>query len=211
MKFQRNYLLTIQLSANSNNVALIKPPITLNFETRHANLASTHDGTFVLYNLSEGLRHQIYFDWFNFSEFRYIELKAGYGDDVPLIFAGNIRKAYSVREGVNWKTTIEAFDGGYTQYNSFTTKTLPAQTSFREVFSTLSKDLLSLKGSTLGNISGTSYRGLALSGNTWDLMNSFTSDDIQLSLIKQQVFVLNTDEYVQKNSTDQFTHGSLYT
>ena len=88
---------------------------------------------------------------------------------------GNITQAWSVREGSNFITTIESFDGGYAYNNAQTNTSFPKGTTYDTVITTLAD---SLPQTTLGTI-GDTYtnslgRGNAISGRTMDLLNTYT-------------------------------------
>ena len=110
-KFGRNYSLSVQLQDLS--FLTIELPFTIEFDIDRKTLSSTNAATIRIYNLSATNRSLIRYDFSTYGSPRTITLMAGYGYNLPIIFSGNITQAWSVREGVNFITTIEAFDGGY--------------------------------------------------------------------------------------------------
>lgn len=131
-KFGRIYSLSVEV-AGGQKVA-IELPYTVEFEVRRENLSSSQDATITVYNLGERLRDLIYKDQYNTTEFRAVQLRAGYEDlGAPLIFNGTIRQAYSYREGVDFKTVIDAYDGAYMMANSYTTQTFGSGVTYAQI------------------------------------------------------------------------------
>lgn len=181
-KFGRNYHLSVSLQDGST--LTIEPPFTIEFDVTRNILTSANVCQVRIYNLSAKNRDLIRFDFSNYSTLRPIALRAGYGTNLPLIFSGNISQAWSVREGVNFITTVECFDGGF----AFVQGQTPAGTNFpagvemESVFTTL---MGNLPGTSFGDI-GPSYligadgtpikttRSTSYSGNTADILNELS-------------------------------------
>jgi hypothetical protein len=113
-KLGRNYRLEVQEVVDSDKYIIIEPPMTLEIDIiRNVLSTSTNACKVRIYNLSQDNRAKIYKDAFDFDLRKKISLYAGYGNNLSLIFTGNISKAWSVREGTNFITEIESYDGGY--------------------------------------------------------------------------------------------------
>lgn len=112
LKFNRNYSLTIE-PFNGDAITVV-PPISLQLDVHRSQLGASNYCQARLYNLSKKRRESIYFNFFDSIGFyKKFTLSAGYGDNVPIIYIGNINQAWSVREGVNYITQIETQDGSY--------------------------------------------------------------------------------------------------
>lgn len=168
-KFSRNYILAVQ--TQSGSVLIIKPPFTIEFDITRNILTSANVCQVRIYNLSTVNRNQLRFDISNYGELRGIELKAGYGTNLPVVFAGNISQAWSVREGVNMITQIECFDGGYALANgNFDQQFLKGTLQETVIKNMISSALPGITMGTIGQIDGSLSKGDSYSGNTANLL-----------------------------------------
>lgn len=71
--------------------------------------ASSPDMELKVYNLAERTRRNL--DELVSTKARGVAIDAGYGEDVGTVFRGEVTRAYSVREGTEWATTIIAKAG----------------------------------------------------------------------------------------------------
>lgn len=139
-KFGRNYTLTVG-TRNGGSVT-IQPPLTLEFDITRNTLTSANVCQIRVYNLSQRNRDLIRQDQTNLGDRRPIFLQAGYGTILPLCFSGNMNVAWSVREGTNFITQMECYDGGFAFTNAFSSITIPAKTPNQDVIKTLSNQLI---------------------------------------------------------------------
>jgi hypothetical protein len=117
-KFNRNYMLIVNF--NDGSELILEPPFTIEFDINRQTLSSTNAGQIRMYNLSPVNRNKLRFDFSNYgapNNFNTLTLYAGYGDNLPIIFTGNINQAWSVREGVDFITTVQCYDGGLALVN----------------------------------------------------------------------------------------------
>ena len=118
-KFNRNYRLTMQ--GRGKQVIEIAMPFNLEFDVIRSIAISPNSSTIRISNLNESTRNLIRKDTWELGDFRFINLKAGYSErGISTIFSGNINIARSYREGVNYITDIECFDGGFGLINGQT-------------------------------------------------------------------------------------------
>lgn len=116
----------------------INPPITIDFVVKRHNIISTNTADITIYNLNLNTRSLIRKDQWETDVYRPVELWAGYADplgdllqqidspnknladrqDYPTIFRGNVTRAYSYRQGVNFLTKLECQDAGFAFVNS---------------------------------------------------------------------------------------------
>jgi hypothetical protein len=174
VKFGRNYLLNVELT--NGTTLTIEPPFTLEFDIQRNTLSSCNVASIRIYNLSRFNREQIEFNIYNQQSFRLFKLQAGYGTNLPTVFLGNISQAWSVREGVNFITQIECFDGGYAFNTAQTTLTAPAGTSNKVVIQNLVSSLgnYNLTPGVIGSYLGVSSRGKTYTGPTTRLLSELT-------------------------------------
>lgn len=171
-KFNRNYILTVQ--TENGDILTVKPPFTLEFDITRNTLTSANVCSVRVYNLSQNHRNQIRFNIMDTQLFRGIELKAGYGTNLPIVFSGNINQAWSVREGVNFITAIECYDGGFAFANNQTNETFPSGTAMQTVVESMAGSLTGVTVGVVGNFPGALSRASSYSGSTLDLMRELT-------------------------------------
>lgn len=206
-KFNRNYILSIQkniLVDPNQGYLIIKPPFTLEFDVRRNTFSSASSASFRVYNLSKDNRNSILRNWTDFAGANQrLALLAGYGDgpSFPLIADVHVNQCWSVREGTDYITQIEGFDGGFAYSNSFTDRTYKSGTSQAEVIEDLIKDLQSygvVRGS-IGEYSGDLPRGTAISGNTTEVLTDLT--DGAFFIDNGKAYVLKDNECIQGEIT----------
>jgi hypothetical protein len=142
LKLGRNYNLIV--TTPDGTQLTINPPFTLEFDITRTVLTSANVCQLRIYNLSQNNRNLLRYDFSNFDQPSFVQLRAGYGDNLPVIFAGNISQAWSVREGTNYITTVECFDGGYAFVNGVVTNgagPFPPGTPWESVYKALMSDL----------------------------------------------------------------------
>ncbi len=204
-KFGRNY--SLNLEAISGETITITPPFTLEFDIVRNSYAGANVCKLRIYNLSMQTRNKLARNTFNQGDIRQMVLKAGYGNNIAIIFVGNIHVAHSVREGVNFITTIEAYDGGFAIVNGekkWEGTSFPAGTPFKTVCQTIAEALPNV---TIGAISdfndasGASIvtkRANTYSGNPAHLLYEITGGGFYIN--QGKAYVLQTNEYVVDNS-----------
>lgn len=192
MKFGRNYELKVEtISGDTLTIAL---PFTVEIDITRNTLSSANVCQIRLYNLSELNRNQIFFNAFNQSKFRSILLKAGYGTNLSTIFTGNISQAWSVREGVNFITQIECYDGGFAFVNGNVDIAFPAGTPLQTVITTIMNQLPGVSVGAVGNFAGFLNRGNTYSGNPAQLLFEITGGAFYID--NGKAYALQSDEYI---------------
>lgn len=175
-------------------------PLTVEFEISRKSWGSSQTGTFRLYNLRAEIRNLIQKDWFQ-NDLRAIQFRAGYesesGGLLPLCFNGTVKSAYSYRQGVDYITEIEAYDGGWNMVNGNSVALtqyagIPAQDTLAQ----LAKLLPYRIGEPIvGNFPVVNKRGEVLFGNIWNLIQTKSNG---LAFIDNgQVKVLNYREVIE--------------
>lgn len=192
IKLGRNYKIFIEtVDGNTLEIGL---PFTIEFDITRNTLSSANVCQVRLYNLSEKNRNQIYFNAYNQTLFRKFLLKAGYEDNLSTIFNGNISQAASFREGVNFITQIECYDGGFAFVNGSVDLTFPSGTSIKTVIRTLMEQLPNVSIGAIGNFEGSLLRGNTYSGNPAQILFELTGGAFFIDSGK--AYALKSDEYV---------------
>lgn len=192
-KFGRNYSLSIQTD-DSGGFLLVQPPFTIEFDITRNTLSSANVCQIRIYNLSLKNRNQIRFNVYEYATFKAIELRAGYGTNLPVIFSGNITQSWSVREGVNFISQIECYDGGFAFTNGVTNTQFPAGITQHTVIATMAATLPHTKVGAIGSFPGTLSRGNSYSGNTVDILRGITGGGFFID--KGRANALGTSEYI---------------
>lgn len=192
MKLGRNYELSIETISGAT--LTITLPFTIEIDITRNTLSSANVCQIRLYNLSELNRNQIFFNAFNQSKFRAILLKAGYGENLSTIFTGNISQAWSVREGVNFITQIECYDGGFAFVNGNVDIPFPAGTPIKTVITTLMAQLPGVSVGAVGNFTGVLNRGNTYSGNPAQILFELTGGAFFID--NGKAYALQSDEFL---------------
>lgn len=172
-KFGRNYELYVQ--TQTGGTLKISLPFTIEFDITKNTLTSANVCQVRIYNLSPENRNQLRYNISDFGKFRQIQLFAGYGTSLTKIFTGNISQAWSVREGVNFITQIECYDGGFAFNTGFTDKSFPAGTPEKTVMQDMGASLPNVTLGAVGNYTGVLSRGNTYSGNTMAMLKDLSS------------------------------------
>lgn len=199
LKFGRNYILTIQ--ATGGGEIVIKPPFTIEFDIKRDTLSSLNVASIRIYNLSEKTRSQIRKNQYDFGLYKKIRLDAGYGNNLSTIMIGNVTKASSVREGVNFVTSIECYDGGFAFNNAFTSQQYPSGTANTSVVANLVDSLkpYGVDRGVIGELEGSTGRGNSYSGATCNILKELTGGAFFID--NQRANILGDNEYIEGDVT----------
>lgn len=178
-KLGRNYVLTIQNDPNDPSVTTIIPPFTLEFDIVKQNHSDGNSANFRIYNLAQDKRAALRMDYVNFGAnvSRHINFIAGYGGTMALAFSGSMTRGWSVREGQNFITNIEAIDGLEAITNSEgTTFTFQSGVSKKQIIETMVSFLNQESGGyitkgVIGNYSDVYQTSKTFSGNTVSIID----------------------------------------
>ncbi len=197
-KFGRNYHLKIGVA--SGTPIEITLPFTIEFDITRNTLTSANVCQIRIYNLSAVNRNQIRFNASDYGQFRAIELRAGYGQtNLPIIFTGNISQAWSVREGVNFITQIECYDGGFAFVNGKISQPFAAGTTYRSAIKGMAETLPNVTVGAIGNFADLTgndklVRGNSYSGNTMKILGEQTGGAAFIDLGRFNA--LKTNEFI---------------
>ena len=181
-KFGRNYIL--QVGTRDGGTLTIELPFTVEFDITRNTLTSANVCSIRIYNLNTNHRNQLRFNVMDSGVFQFVNFQAGYGSNLATIFSGNITQAWSVREGTNFITTIESFDGGYAFNNGNINTTFPSGTSLKTVINTVAAALPNVTVGTVGSYPGSLPRGNAVNGSSTGLLSDLTGGGFFIDLGK---------------------------
>lgn len=174
VKFDLNYKLSAK--TNDGDQITIERPFTLEFNIKRSFLSSANACTLRIYNLNPKTRSRLFKDTQDFSVIRKLELLAGYGNDLALVFSGDIYECTSTREGVNNITEINCYDGGAAYANGTISRQYPQGTALRNILSDLTASLnqYGVQLGYVGGVASESGRGNSYSGNPVRIIQELT-------------------------------------
>jgi hypothetical protein len=191
-KFGRNYRLTVDTIDGGSVV--IEPPFTVQFDIQRNVLSSANVINVQVLNLSQRVRDQIRKDEYDYGVNLLMKLEAGYGQDLSTVATGNLRRCFTVRQGTEIVTSIDAFDGGFAFSNGLTSRTYqsgtPNNVILKDLAGTLREQGVSL--GAIGQVDGEIPRGNSYTGNASELLNELSGNKFFID--NQQVFILRENE-----------------
>lgn len=209
-KFLRNYFLTVQ-STTENFVSfpfvpeqtiIITPPFTMEFDILRKSLGSIGTASIRVYNLSEVTRNHILKDQFDYGNFKRVTLRAGYGDgpNWPVVFTGNISKAWSVREKNNFITQMEVYDGGFLFQNGKFSGNYKAGTPTQVIVEDIirSARAYGVERGAVASFPGTIKSAAVYNGNQMEVLSqvipgNFFVDNGRLNCINRKDYIPNPE------------------
>lgn len=167
-KFMRNYLIT-WYNLDTKDKILIGDTnweaksnwsypklLTINLDINRNTFAASNECHLQIYNLSRSHRQTMYHDRYRPDQEIYLDIMAGYGQNLSLIFRGKVLQSYSYMQGNDMITDIQALDMGFMSYIkdgrhvNYTSMTLEAGTSKKDVIKRVAENME--KGNQIGAI-----------------------------------------------------------
>lgn len=172
----------------------IEPPFSIRFKVKRDTLASVNKAQIVITNLGPSTRNQIFKDRYALVDYWKIILQAGYEGITTTIFQGNMYEAYSVKEGTEWSTSIEAFDGMYAVQNGYISATAGAGTDAKTIAEMALAALPELGKVVMGGVERKSNRGAVLLGSPMKAIEDETG--IVPYIDNEDLYVITDDEAI---------------
>lgn len=201
MKFGR--IFSMSAEGNSGTRHIIASPLTCRLRVSNTGTPSASLAAFQIYNLTSDVRNDIFKDDFQQFIYRQLVFSAGYQTEpsIPIIFQGNILRAFSYRQGPDWVTQIECLDGGYGIENGVINLTVPTPYNFEDVFTRVVAGMPKVKLGIMGSFDITNSRGITYSGNPWDLLvRQILPLEGQLYIDREIVNVVQQREYIVRSA-----------
>ena len=177
IKFGRNYQFTAQ--GNDGSIVSFGLPFTCEFDIVRNTFTSANTCKIRFYNLAKDNRDRLRFNISNFGgPYIPITFQAGYGNDMSVIFQGNVSQGWSERTGPNFITQLECYDGGFAFGNAYTNLQVRPSTPFSALINQFISSLgdYHVVPGAIGNYPGVLSRGSTYSGNTCDLLRELTGN-----------------------------------
>ncbi len=189
-KLQRNYELTVETFAGP---LVIRPPFSLEFDIVRSTLKSAGHASFRIHGLGRDDRNRIRKDINITGVYRGVQLRAGYGDSIPLIFKGNIANAWSNREKPGMVTSIQTYDGAFGIINSESSHAVASDSDgtgplLKDTLIDLMGDLEQVRVGKCGDFlddqgnAARFSRGISMSGNTSELLDTYSNGNFFIDL-----------------------------
>lgn len=188
MNFYRDYELKI---AVNGTMITIKPEIRVAFNAVKVNDATLGKSRLIIYNLKESTRLALNKDASQAKRI-HVSLSIGYDGRLQKLFSGDIYTCSSVRQGNDFITSMEIYDGGYDYFNSFTAKTVrtkgQAITSILEDMPNTDKGKITQLQELL--------RPKVLVGNTFKCIRNLISSNERYYIDNGQLFIVKNEEVI---------------
>lgn len=211
-KFGRNYVLTIvpplsvtligTTSVTIPDIPVVAAlPFTVEFDIVRNTLSSANMCRVRIYNLAQNTRNRLRYNQSNYGAYMGIKLQAGYGTDLinlPTIFQGNVSQAWSVREGNNFITQLECYDGGFAFVNGTIDMQVGAGIPLAATLTQMvTSGLPNVSLGAIGTYTEASLRAYSMSGNTAALLAEKSGGGFFVD--KEKAYVLGTNEFSLAN------------
>lgn len=130
-----------------------------------------------------------------------VRIYVGYGDDIVLLYAGDVIKSNSVRESNTWVTKIEGGEGYTSFVSSEVNKTFSAGSSIADVIKYMTSTFITLNKGYMDELpSGAIPKAFTASGNTKDVLAKFLRKyDYEFLVNNGEYFVLKKGQTVDPN------------
>lgn len=206
-KFQRNYKIVFEIGERgtgklteyyAQEIIEVKYPFTLHFKVSAGiNFGNVASASFQIYNLSPEVRAKLWKDNFNQKKYITVWFYAGYGDNMPLIFHGDILECYSYRQGgdVDYITDIKSDDGGYLFQYGISNATFIEGTKFENLLKSLLLDTPQYKAGYITADIPPIKKDKTFIGQTLDLLGR-EYGGYQIFIDKGELNVLDKDDVV---------------
>lgn len=195
-KVNRVYRLTVQLSDKNdkptNKAIVITNPITMKFQVNRSIFAEINGAEIELYNLAMSTYNQLFYDYFN-TEKRTVILEAGYeGQELSIIFVGDLWSCYTSRVGTETITRLECIVG-VKSLNHVTDITLD-NASRNQILKHAANDMLMDLKIYSGEDKKFS-RPVSIYGNSYKTLQTYSDDNVYID--NNTIYVLeDSDAFV---------------
>ena len=193
MKFIRDYKILIQTP--EGDTLTITKPFSVKFDITRNTLSSSNTCGLTIWNLKKSTRNRIFKDRYVISDYWQLVIMAGY-EKLETVFQGNIYQSMSYKNGPDWVTQIEAFDGQFAIQNGITSETITAGTSKRDVFQRVINNMDNVVSGFFGERADgeTGSRGFSLMGQSSSILGELTDGNYFID--NETVNILNPDEVI---------------
>lgn len=152
LKFNRNYKIIFEIGKRDfrsgayfepEEFLEVKYPFTLKLDINIVPISSITVGNFQIYNLSKTVQAKLWKDFYDLTKYVHMKVYAGYGENMPLIFVGDVQQCYSYRASgaVDVITDIQADSAIYLLQFGFSNATFTKGTEVKSLLGELLSDV----------------------------------------------------------------------
>ena len=196
---------TYELEIQTSNGSIVIP----SDDKRYFNIEATVNYSYsespntcdiTIYNLNKTSRDAIFFDSFDYMQFRKMTFKAGYGGNLQMLFNGNIKEAYSDRSGADVQTKVSGWDN-FWYNNNYVNETVQAGANRGKVIDTILQSIDTGQGvaklvRSKFEDEDSNLRSEALKGRPQDLIKERIPQDASLFFDDNKIFVLKDNDVI---------------
>lgn len=152
----------------------ISYPYTLQFQVEADCSQTSQRGVLRFYNINPDYQKSLWKESYDMSKYIEVELYAGYGDNMPLIFAGDIMKCYTSRKGgdTDFITEMEVSAAPEVFKSGFANQTISKGAEVSSVFNDLFKGIPDVGIGYITKELGKLKRSTTYIGNPIDLIKN---------------------------------------
>lgn len=193
LKFNRRYRCVFRVGKRvgfdkqkTNQTFEIAYPYTLQFQVEAGCYQTSQRGVLRFYNINPDYQKTLWKESYDMSKYIEVELYAGYGDNMPLIFAGDVMKCYTSRKGgdTDFITEMEVSAAPEVFKSGFANQTISAGAEVSSVFNDLFNGIPDVGIGYITEELGKLKRSTTYIGNPIDLIkNAYGS--------KYEIFIEN--------------------
>jgi hypothetical protein len=191
VKFGLAYQLKVEAFGGKETIE-IGMPFSIQFSITRSMTGSANTASITIFNLNEVSREKIFKDEFDIDDYRAVQLFAGYDDGantlLPMVFNGHLRKAGSKRNGTEWETELDCFDGAYAMTEGKMSLSVPAGQSMKDTLLNAMGNLPKIAGAVVGDgFDSQNKRGQVLFENPAEFLKMQS---------KNRFFIDNNNAYI---------------
>lgn len=189
MRFLRDYELTVNIS--NSQALVITPPMNIAFSCDKSTKSSLNKLSVRIFNLNESHRLALIRDKTDSRRIPII-LKIGYEGRLEKIFTGDVKTSVTIREGVDYVTYLECYDGGFDFLNAFTSRTVKGKDT------AINAIMQDMPNTAKGKITPQRQllRPKVLVGSSSKLIEEQLDPDESFFIDGEQLFILKDNEVV---------------
>lgn len=174
-------------------------PYSIEFQVTRNNLATPNNASITIYNLAAKTRAMLRKDGMDYDVTRPVTLAVGYGSQpMTIIFFGVMQQGYSVRQGVDYVTTITAQDASLMFTSNQISISFGNNTPLTTILNLVLEQIRPL-GYTLGYsvpLLGVIPRGQKITGYAVEILSE---------LLRKQVYIDNAKLMVVDDENNEFS------
>jgi hypothetical protein len=205
MRFLRSYEIIVRTSEKEafrikqgDENGSFKEGLRVSFNSTKSIYSGLNNCTLRIFNLEPKKRESIVKYEEESNLYFQVQIRAGYVNDINLLFLGNVLNAYSFKDNVDYVTEINCFEGLFDFQNAYVSSTVKGDDK-----EFLKEAIKACKESELGGYTPTgteSVRGKTMIGRAYDVIHKHAIEKNKLFFVdKNKIFLLNFNEVV---STD---------